>query len=115
MAVRILIDGIGAVELAEDLVGSAGITGHVEALPRGVGDKDLVALTAVATIIGAVGGVTTIVDTVLRWRDRLAKSHDTLPRIIIVVGEQRRTLGSLRRDELADLLEADPDPAEPVA
>ena len=112
MAIRVLVDGVGAKEAVEELVSCAGIVGRAEAVPQGSDDKDLVVLTAAATIIGAAGGVTTIIDTMLRWRDRLAKSRETLPRIVIVVGEQRRTLSNLRRDELTDLLEGDPDPDE---
>jgi hypothetical protein len=110
MTVRIVIEGEQAGRDADELATDSGLSAKVHIPAPRPGDKEPVtALTAVVTVISAAGGVAALVDSVLRWRDRLRKKHDTEPRIIVVVGDVRRPIDELSPDELTYLVERDRD------
>jgi hypothetical protein len=55
-------------------------------------------------IIKAVGGIAGIVDSVLRWRDRIRERPTPPQQVLLYVGDYGRPLNGLTRDELTDLL-----------
>lgn len=113
MAIRIIIEGVHAVDAAEDLIGSGGVVGQVDVAPQDLRVKDFAAVVAVATIVAGVGGVTGIIDSVLGWRDRLREKYEKPLRVVVIVGDERSVLDDLDDDEIAYLLESDPGVAGP--
>jgi hypothetical protein len=82
-------------------------------VPPGDRDKDwATVLQYVVDVVGAVGGAAAIVDSVLGWRDRIAK-RDAAPRATGYAGGHAEPLITATRDELTDLVEADPSLVKP--
>jgi hypothetical protein len=109
MAVRIIVEGEDAESAAKGLAATSGISVEVRVPEPRFGEKEpATVLVAIATIVGAAGGVAAIVDSVLSWRDRLKKRSSEL-RIIIETGGVRHPLNEIDRDELTYLVEVDHD------
>jgi hypothetical protein len=109
MALWVLIDGTDAQEVAEQLVNAEGLHGSAKPAERGERDKDWpTTIQWTVEIIKAVGGIAGIVDSVLRWRDRIRERPTPPQQVLLYVGDYGRPLNGLTRDELTDLLRSDP-------
>lgn len=113
MALQLRIDGPDADGVAGTLIESGRWEAGTAPVPPGERDKDFGAsLAVIATVIGAVGGIVSIVDTLLTWRDR-GKSTPANT-IVLYVGDRSLPLTGSSRQELVELLETDPELVGPA-
>ncbi|MBV9142206.1 MAG: hypothetical protein JO115_15050 [Pseudonocardiales bacterium] len=115
MALRILIEGTDAKEVAEELVRAEGLHGSAKLAERGERDKDWpTTIQWIVEITQAVGGTAGIVDSVLRWRDRIRERPTPPQQVLLYVGDYGRSLNGLTRGEVTDLLRSDPTLDQPL-
>jgi hypothetical protein len=114
----VLVDGPTAREVAAEIVAMPGIQGRIEIRPTPAGTKTIPeTVEAVATILGAVGGVAGLVDTLLQIRLRRAEKNATNEkdpqradgnRVIVYVDQRALPLEQADRASLTELLEDAP-------
>jgi hypothetical protein len=123
MTIALQIEGPGANQAAGSLARIPGLSISVETADELGKEKDLLTTaTAIATIIGAAGGVATIADQILSWRDRWAKARrpsradqgddgPQVEKIVLVIEERRVLLDDVSAETLARALRrvANPD------
>ncbi len=124
MATRLLIEGREADLAAADLALIPGLTVTVEVLSGQGPEKDLpTTLTAVATVVGMAGGVASISDHILMWRDRWRKSHGRpgeqpaketrVEKIVLIRGDRRELLDNVTAEIVSKALELNPASDDP--
>jgi hypothetical protein len=121
MTIKLQIEGSAAAQAADNLTMIPGLSVTIEMASTQETEKDpIVAATAIATIIGAAGSITTIVDQILSWRDRWRKSHDggataehdddqQVDKIVLITEERRLLLTNMSPEDIARALRRVPD------
>ncbi|MEA5463830.1 hypothetical protein [Leptothoe sp. PORK10 BA2] len=101
---QVAIEGAAAATAAEALVALDGVDGSYEV--SGAVQKDG-GLTAVATIVGIVGGVMTIAEQIYRWYAAWREQQQDQPKIekvLIVTAQGRLLLEGATVEEIAKIL-----------
>lgn len=107
MALEFIIEGPGAPAAASALVDTSGVEGRWEELPT-EGEKELITLAAIATIVGLVGGALEIAERLRAWHKEWSTrdSSTRVEKVVLIRPDGRRmSLEGLSTDELAKLLE----------
>ncbi|MGO9779422.1 MAG: hypothetical protein ACLPKE_33820 [Streptosporangiaceae bacterium] len=105
MTVQVLIEGRAARSAAEDLAALPGLTVNLEPARADGAKKEPSTLAAVAAIVGIAGGIGTLADQILRWRDRWRASRDStdekqVERIILVIDDRRTKLDGVTAETM---------------
>ncbi len=102
--IRLLIEGAGAAEAAEDLMVVPGVAIETVELRSTEAHKNLDAATVVAIITAIVGSAVTVADHIIRWRREHLANRTKVERVVIVWNGRRVNLDKLDAEELARLL-----------
>lgn len=105
MSVQLLIEGDGALPAARALAALPGLDVEVAAVDGTAPAKSAATLSVVATIVGFASGVTSLADTIIRWRHRWSeRDTDHVERVVLVADGRRTPLDSVDAADLAELL-----------
>lgn len=75
--IAIAIEGPDADRALEELLAIDGIHGHAQQAESGVVYRDGGVLVAIGAIVGIAGGIASIVSSIIDWRERWKKAHET--------------------------------------
>ena len=102
--ITVAIEGSGAAEAAEALLAMDGVSGTVETDDAATRDGGL---TAIATIVGIVGGTLTIAEQIRQWYVAYKKRQDqqTIEKVLIITPSGRFLLENATVEEISKMLE----------
>ncbi|MEL7071206.1 MAG: hypothetical protein AAGN15_21520 [Cyanobacteria bacterium J06581_3] len=102
--IEFVIEGSGATEAAEVLLAMDGVSGEVETDDEVTRDGGL---TAVATIVGIVGGTVALAEQIRQWYVAYKKRQDqqTIEKVLIITPKGRFLLENATVEQISKALE----------